>query len=166
MLPAGLLCYAAAVHCGGDVSDMPVSVPPDQPSISTPLILYDGVCRLCTGTVLFVIRRDRGKRFRFASMQSPLGRELLRRFGLPTDDLKTFVLVEADGHFTKSTAALRVARRLGGLWPAVSLLAVIPAPIRDGVYDWVARNRFRWFGKREHCLVPNSDVQDRFVDAG
>jgi predicted DCC family thiol-disulfide oxidoreductase YuxK len=121
---------------------------------------------LCTGTVLFVIRRDRRKLFRFASMQSPLGQQLLRRFGLPADDLKTFVLVEADRHFTKSTAALRVAARLGGLWRVVSLLAVIPAPIRDGVYDWVARNRYQWFGRLEQCLVPTADVLDRFVDAG
>ena len=121
---------------------------------------------MCTGTVLFVIRRDRRKRFRFASMQSALGQELLRRFGLSPDNLKTFVLVEEDGHFTKSTAALRVAAGLGGLWPVVSLLTVIPRPIRDGVYDWVARNRYRWFGRLEQCLVPVPDVQDRFVDLG
>jgi predicted DCC family thiol-disulfide oxidoreductase YuxK len=144
-----------------------MSVPSiDLSMVPTPLILFDGVCRLCTGTVLFVIRRDRGKRFRFASMQSQLGQELLRRFGLSPDDLKTFVLVEEDGHFTKSTAALRVAAGLGGLWPVVSLLTVIPKPIRDGVYDWLARNRYRWFGRLEQCLVPVPDVQDRFIDQG
>ncbi len=149
---------------GGDMSETQLGVPGGQPAIPTPLILYDGVCRLCTGSVLFVIKRDRRKRFRFASMQSSLGQQLLRSFGLPPDDLKTFVLVEAGGRFTKSTAALRVAAGLGGLWPAVSLLRVIPGPIRDGVYDWVARNRYRWFGRLDECLVPVPDVQDRFVD--
>jgi len=147
------------------VSDTPPARP-DQSQIPTPLILYDGVCRLCTGTVLFVIKRDARKCFRFASLQSPLGRQLLVRLGLSPDELKTFVLVDEDGHFTKSTAALRVARRLGGLWPAVGLLALVPRPIRDAVYDWVARNRYRWFGRREQCLIPDPDVQDRFVDTG
>lgn len=146
------------------MSNTPRAVPGTQPGIPTPLILYDGVCRLCTGTVLFVIRRDRRRRFRFASMQSAVGQQLLRSFGLPSDELKTFVLVEAGGHFTKSTAALRVAAGLGGLWPAVSLLRVIPRPIRDGAYDWVARNRYRWFGRLKQCLVPVPDVRDRFVD--
>src|SRR5574341_680924 len=149
---------------GGDVSKTPHAVSGVTPNIPTPLILYDGVCRLCTGSVLFVIKRDRRKRFRFASMQSSLGQQLLRSFGLPPDDLKTFVLMEAGGHFTKSTAALRVAAGLGGFWPVASLLTVIPRPIRDGVYDWVARNRYQWFGRLEQCLVPAPDVQDRFVD--
>lgn len=146
------------------MSNTPRAVSGTQPGIPTPLILYDGVCRLCTGTVLFVIKRDRSKRFRFASMQSPLGQRLLRSVGLSPDELKTFVLVDESGHFTKSEAALRVASGLGGLWRVVSLLRVIPGPIRDGVYDWVARNRYRWFGRLEQCLVPVPDVQDRFVD--
>lgn len=128
--------------------------------------MFDGVCRLCTGTVLFVIRRDRRKRFRFASMQSRLGQELLRRFGLSPDTLTTFVLVEAGEHFTKSTAALRVAAGLGGGWPLASVLLAVPRPIRDAVYDWVAKNRYRWFGRLDQCLVPVPDVRDRFIDEG
>jgi predicted DCC family thiol-disulfide oxidoreductase YuxK len=152
------------LSAGGDVSNTPRAVSGVSPTIPTPLILYDGVCRLCTGTVLFVIKRDRRKRYRFASLQSPLGQQLLRSFGLPPDELKTFVLVDDGGHFTKSTAALKVAAGLGGLWPVLSLLRVIPRPIRDGVYDWVARNRYRWLGRRDQCLVPVPDVRDRFVD--
>lgn len=148
------------------MSTTQLGVPNAERKIPTPLILYDGVCRLCTSTVLFVIERDRRKRFRFASLQSPLGQRLLRSVGLSPDELKTFVLVDENGHFTKSAAALRVAADLGGLWRVVSLLRVIPGPIRDGVYDWVARNRYRWFGRLEQCLVPVPDVQDRFVDQG
>ncbi|MFZ5875526.1 MAG: thiol-disulfide oxidoreductase DCC family protein [Nitrospirota bacterium] len=136
----------------------------DQPELPTPLVLFDGVCRLCTGTVRFVITRDRHQRFRFASMQSPLGQRLLRRFGLPPDDLKTFVLVEANGHYTKSTAALRVARRMDGLWPGLYAFILVPRPIRDAFYDWVARNRYRWFGRERVCLRPEPSVKERFID--
>lgn len=134
--------------------------------IPTPLILYDGVCRLCTSTVLFVIKRDRRKRFRFASMQSPMGQRLLRQLGLAADDFKTFVLVEPQGPFIRSTAALRVAKQMDGWWPGLYVLIVVPTPIRDRVYDWVAKHRYRWFGRLEECLVPTSDVADRFVDGG
>jgi predicted DCC family thiol-disulfide oxidoreductase YuxK len=139
------------------------SVPPPFP---TPLILYDGVCRLCTASVIFVIRRDPRKRFHFAALQSPLGRTLLARYRLPQDAFQTFVLITEDGHDTRSTAALKVARELGGPWPLLYGFILVPAPIRDLVYRIVARHRYRWFGKRDTCLVPSADIRDRFVDAG
>jgi predicted DCC family thiol-disulfide oxidoreductase YuxK len=139
------------------------SVPPPFP---TPLILYDGVCRLCTASVIFVIRRDPCKRFHFAALQSPLGRTLLARYRLPQDAFQTFVLITEDGHDTRSTAALKVARELGGPWPLLYGFILVPAPIRDLVYRIVARHRYRWFGKRDTCLVPSADIRDRFVDAG
>jgi predicted DCC family thiol-disulfide oxidoreductase YuxK len=127
--------------------------------------LYDGVCNLCVGGVRFVMARDARGRVRFASMQSPIGQRLLARFGLPVDEFKTFVLVEAGRHFTRSTAALRVTRYLDGLWPCLYALIVVPRPIRDAVYDWVARNRYRWFGRRHACTVPDPRLRDRFIDA-
>ncbi len=139
---------------------------PDQSALPTPLVLYDGLCRLCAGTVLFVITRDRRARVHFASMQSAVGQRLLARFGLPGDDLKTFVLVEASGHFTRSTAALRTARYLDGPWPWLYALIIVPRPIRDALYDWVARNRYRWFGRREACLTSDPRFRDRFLDDG
>jgi predicted DCC family thiol-disulfide oxidoreductase YuxK len=134
------------------------------PLSDTPLILYDGVCNLCTGTVLFVIRRDPRRRFKFASMQSPLGQRLLKEADLPLSPLKTFVLVEEGGFYTRSTAALRVARGLKRPWPLLSLLVAVPRPIRDAVYDLVVRNRYRLFGKRESCMVPTPEIRDRFLE--
>jgi predicted DCC family thiol-disulfide oxidoreductase YuxK len=127
--------------------------------------LYDGVCNLCVGGVRFVMARDARGCVHFASMQSPIGQRLLARFGLPVDELKTFVLVEAGTHFTRSTAALRVARYLDGPWPCLYALILVPRPIRDAVYDWVARNRYRWFGRRHACAVPDPRLRDRFIDA-
>jgi predicted DCC family thiol-disulfide oxidoreductase YuxK len=138
---------------------------PDQSDLPTPLVLYDGVCNLCVGGVRFVMARDARARVRFASMQSPMGQRLLARFGLPVDELKTFVLIEGGTPFTRSTAALSVARYLDGLWPWLYALIVVPRPIRDAVYDWVARNRYRWFGRRDACLVPDPRFRDRFIDA-
>lgn len=128
----------------------------------TPLILFDGVCNLCTQTVLFIIRRDAEKRFKFAAMQSPVGQELLKRLELPHEDFKTFVLIEEGRHYVKSAAALRVARGLKGLWPLLYVFMLVPGPIRDFVYDRVARNRYRLFGRRETCLAPSADLKDRF----
>ena len=134
--------------------------------LPTPLILYDGVCPLCTASVISVIRRDPRKQFHFAALQSPLGRTLLARYRLPQDEFQTFVLITEDGHSTRSTAALKVARELGGPWPLLYGFILVPAPIRDLAYRIVARHRYRWFGKRDACLVPSADIRDRFVDAG
>jgi len=144
------------------VSERPVA----DNRVRTPLILYDGVCGLCTSSVLYVIRRDPRKRFTFASMQSPLGQELLARFRLPRDEFETFVLVTADGYAVQSTAALKVAKDLSGLWPLLYALILVPAPIRDVVYRIVARNRYRWFGRSDTCFVPSIEIKDRFLDAG
>ena len=140
--------------------------PSAPPPFPTPLILYDGVCRFCAASVLFVIRRDPHKRFYFAALQSPLGRTLLARHRLPQDEFQTFVLITEKGHYTRSTAALKVARELSGPWPLLYGFILVPAPIRDLVYRIVARHRYRWFGKRDACLVPSADIRDRFVDAG
>ncbi|HEX9757226.1 MAG TPA: thiol-disulfide oxidoreductase DCC family protein [Nitrospiria bacterium] len=130
----------------------------------TPLILFDGVCNLCTGTTIFLIKRDKQKHFKLALMQSPLGQKLLADFGLPQKDFTTFVLVTHEGHFTKSTAVLKIIKEMPGGWSLLYSFIIIPKPIRDWVYEFVAKNRFRFFGRRQTCLVPTEDIKDRFLD--
>lgn len=127
------------------------------------LLLFDGVCNLCHGAVRFIIERDPAKHFRFASLQSEPGLELIRKHDLP-EDVRTMVLVEPDGRLSlRSTAALRVARRLGGLWPVFGVLLLVPAFMRDPFYEWVARNRYRWFGQKDSCPLPDPALADRFI---
>jgi predicted DCC family thiol-disulfide oxidoreductase YuxK len=128
-----------------------------------PLLLFDGVCNLCHGAVQFVIARDPDAHFRFASLQSEYGREIVRREGLP-EDVTTVILVEPDGRVSsRSTAALRVATKLGALWPLLGALLVVPRFLRDPVYEFVARNRYRWFGQKESCPLPDPSLADRFL---
>ena len=129
-----------------------------------PILLFDGVCNLCTGVVRFVIRRDPGKRFRFASLQSPQAVEILGAEAPQQDRLETMILVDDNQIYRKSTAALLTTKKLNGLWPALSILLIIPRPIRDACYDWIGRRRYRMFGMRDECWLPDIDVQDRFLD--
>ena len=127
-----------------------------------PVILFDGVCNLCTGSVQFVIERDSRKRFRFASLQSPVAEKLLGR----RDDLESMVLVQDGKTYRKSTAALLIAKRLDGLWPALSVFLVVPRFLRDAVYDWIGRRRYRMFGKRDVCWTPSPELAERFLNSG
>ena len=133
-------------------------------SLSEPsIVLYDGVCHFCTASVQFIIKRDPTARFRFASQQSPTGRALLAKAGLP-QSMDTFVLIESDQAYTRSTAALKVASQLSGAWWLFGIFWLMPRSIRDAAYGVVARNRYRWFGKRETCWVPTPEIRARFID--
>ena len=130
-----------------------------------PLLLFDGDCNLCHGAVQFVIRRDRRARFRFAALQSEAGRRALQRVGAPPTLPDSMVLVHRGRFWTRSGAALAVARRLPFPWPCASVFWLVPAPLRDLVYGWIARNRYRWFGRRSECWVPTPALRARFADA-
>jgi predicted DCC family thiol-disulfide oxidoreductase YuxK len=130
----------------------------------TNLLLFDGVCNLCNGVVQSVIRHDRAGRFRFAALQSEAGQAVLQQLGLPTEQFDSFVYVTEGRLFTESTAALRVARDLGGVWQLLYALIIVPRPIRDAVYRWVARNRYWFFGKQESCMMPTPELRARFLD--
>lgn len=128
-----------------------------------PILLFDGVCNLCNHSVQFIIRRDSRGIFRFASLQSEAARELLSGFQEKPAGLSTVVLLENGRLHLKSDAALGVLRRLPGLWPMLYVFILIPRPIRDAVYDWVARNRYRWFGKKDQCMLPRAEWRERFL---
>ncbi|MEI9957009.1 MAG: thiol-disulfide oxidoreductase DCC family protein [Ferruginibacter sp.] len=128
-----------------------------------PVILFDGVCNFCNSAVNFVIKRDKKAQIQFAPLQSEKGRLFLRQYNLPTNSMDTFVFIEEGKVYTRSTAALRVSRYLSGLWPACYGLIIVPKFIRDGVYNWVAKNRYKWFGVREQCMMPSPEVRKRFI---
>jgi predicted DCC family thiol-disulfide oxidoreductase YuxK len=136
---------------------------PGPESSQYAIILFDGVCNFCNVSVNFVIKRDRRGYFRFGPLQEPKGGETARRYGVDPTKLDTFVLVQNGRAYRKSGGALRVARRLGGLYPLVFVLIVVPPFIRDFFYDWFARRRYRWFGKRNGCMVPTPELRGRFL---
>ncbi len=128
-----------------------------------PILLFDGVCNLCNGSVQWVLVHDKKGIFKFAALQSDAGQQLLRQFGIATDNFNTVVLVDGDRLFLRSDAPLEVARRLGGGWQLAYVFKIIPRFMRDAIYNWVARNRYRWFGHREECMLPRPEWKERFV---
>ncbi|QMV40195.1 thiol-disulfide oxidoreductase DCC family protein [Cohnella cholangitidis] len=128
------------------------------------ILLIDGECNMCHGISRFVIRRDPKAKFRFASLQSNTGQRMLQEGGLSASDLDTVVMVDNGRYDTKSTAALRLFRKLGGAWALLYIGIIVPKAIRDRVYDMIARRRYRWFGRNESCLIPTADVRKRFIE--
>ena len=127
------------------------------------ILLFDGVCNLCNSFVQFTIRRDSKNKFKFASLQSESGQALLKKFGLPTDDFDSFVFISGDKYFLRSSAALQVLKELGGVWNLFYSLKIFPRPLRDFIYNLIAKTRYRIFGKRENCMVPTEDIQEKFL---
>ena len=128
-----------------------------------PVILFDGVCNLCNGFVQFIIRRDPQAKFRFASLQSEAGRHLLEAHQLPTDSIDTVVLIDQGKAFLRSDVPLRMAGHLGGAWALLTVFQVLPKGLRDRIYDFIAARRYRWFGKKDQCMIPTPDLQARFL---
>jgi predicted DCC family thiol-disulfide oxidoreductase YuxK len=130
---------------------------------NNPVILFDGVCNLCTGSVQFILKRDKEKKFLFASLQSSYGQDLLKQLDLPTDTFNSFILYDGGKIFTRSTAALKMFSQLKG-WRWVKIFWIVPKFIRDAVYNLIAKNRYRWFGKKEECWLPTPELKARFLD--
>ena len=127
------------------------------------VILFDGVCNLCTGSVQFILKRDKEKKFLFASLQSNFGQELLKKFELPTNTFNSFVLYQDGKIFTRSTAALKMFQQLKR-WKWVKIFWIVPKFIRDAVYNLIAKNRYKWFGKKNECWLPTPELKARFLD--
>jgi predicted DCC family thiol-disulfide oxidoreductase YuxK len=127
------------------------------------IILFDGVCNLCNSGVQFLLRRDAGKKFKFASLQSETGQELLNKAGLTADIPDSFVLIRGEDYFLKSTAGLHVLKELGGAWKLLFIFIILPRPVRDFVYDAIAKSRYKLFGKSDTCMIPTPDMSSRFL---
>ena len=126
------------------------------------IVLFDGVCNFCSDSVNFIIRHDTENRFAFTPLQSEKGIELRAKYGID-DDIDSIVLIEDDRAFTKSTAALRIAKRLGGIWALAYAFIIVPRPIRDYFYELFAKYRYRLFGKKDKCMLPTPEVRARFL---
>ena len=130
---------------------------------NNPIILFDGVCNFCNSSVNFVIDRDKKSIIKFAALQSEAGQQLLRQLNLPTVQFNSFVLIEAGKVYTASTAALKVSKYLAALWPLLYGFIIVPKFLRDGIYNWIAKNRYKWFGKKDQCMIPGAEVRSRFL---
>ena len=132
--------------------------------MSHSILVFDGVCVLCSHWVSFVLRHDRHALYQFAAMQTSTGRKLLIEHGLDPEDPRSFLLLDQGRSYTDTDAIVRVLRSFGGRWKMVSaLLAIVPRFIRDPLYRWTARNRYRLFGRHDVCIVPSAQSSDRFL---
>ncbi|MFT6210664.1 MAG: putative DCC family thiol-disulfide oxidoreductase YuxK [Bacteroidia bacterium] len=133
-------------------------------SQSNPLLLFDGVCNLCNSSVQFVLERNKKENIQFASLQSDFGRKMLEQVNLSPDYTSSLVLIEEGKPYVKSEAALRLVKHLNGLWKLGSILFIFPKFIRNPVYNLIAKNRYRWFGKKDVCWIPEPKWKNRFLD--
>ena len=128
------------------------------------IILFDGVCNLCNNAIQFIIKRDRKDIFRYAALQSELGQQLTKERGIDTQLVDSMILIEPGvAYFVKSDAALEISKEFGGLWSILHLFSWLPSALRNPIYDFVARNRYRWFGKKDQCMIPTPELQAKFL---
>ncbi|MFW0716838.1 thiol-disulfide oxidoreductase DCC family protein [Pedobacter sp. N23S346] len=131
---------------------------------SNPVIFFDGVCNLCNASVQFAIEHDQKDLFKFTALQGEYAKKVLPQFGIDLNKINSIILVENDQLYTKSSAALKIAKHLNGLWPVLYVFMIIPKFIRDAVYDVIAKNRYRWWEKQESCWVPTPALKSKFLD--
>ena len=129
------------------------------------IILFDGVCNLCNSAVQFVIKHDKKDIFRFVALQSELGKEILAHIGIDTKNIDSIVLYEPGvAYYYKSSAAIQIARNLGGFWHFGTAFRIIPTGIRNQLYDYIAKNRYKWYGKKESCMIPTPELKIKFLE--
>ena len=128
-----------------------------------PVILFDGICNLCCGWVHFLIKKDKNFRFMFASLQSASGKRLLHTVGLQSQIMDSIIYLKGNQAYLESSAVLEILKDIGGIWKIAGILIYIPLPIRDGIYHFIAKRRYRYFGKRASCLLPTPENKKRFL---
>lgn len=129
------------------------------------IVLFDGVCNFCNDSVRFIIKRDKKDLYRFASLESDLGRQLTSERGIDTEQVDSIILIQpGEAYYIKSDAALEIAKNMSALYPILGICLYLPVGLRNLVYDYIARNRYKWFGKKEACPMPSKEEQDKFLD--
>ena len=127
------------------------------------IILFDGVCNLCNSSVIFAIKRDKSDVFRFAALQSEIGEQLTSKYNIDTSKTDSIILIDGEKYYEKSSAALHIAKYLSGGWPLLYSFIILPKFIRDSVYNFIAKNRYKWYGKKESCMIPTPELQAKFL---
>lgn len=127
------------------------------------IILFDGVCNFCNSGINYVIAHDKNKTFKFSPLQSQTGIELQQKFKITPIDLNTILLIKNDKIYNKSTAVLCIAKELNSISKLLFIFIIVPKPLRDIVYSYIAKNRYKWFGKKDTCMIPTDDVKSRFL---
>lgn len=128
-----------------------------------PIILFDGICNFCNNSVIFILKRNIKTPIYFAALQSEVGKRLLTEYELPVKEMESIVFIEQGKAYMQSTAALRICKYLRGLWPLCYGFIIVPKFIRDGIYNWIAKNRYKWFGIRKECMIPTPEMKTRFL---
>lgn len=129
----------------------------------TAIILFDGVCNLCNASVQFIIQQDKKNYFKFASIQSEAGQKLLKKYNIDASIKDSIVLIENNRSYIKSTATFRIVKHLNGLYPLLYGFIIVPPFIRNAVYDVIAKNRYTWFGRKETCMIPSTEIRSKFI---
>jgi len=127
------------------------------------ILLFDGICNLCNGFVRFIIKRDSSRKFKFAALQSDSGQDWLEHFGLSGNKFDSFVLIQGNAYYLKSTAVLKMFKELGGIWRLFYIFILLPVPVRDFFYNLIAKSRYTIFGKRHECMIPTPELMERFL---
>lgn len=129
------------------------------------VILFDGVCNLCNNFVQFVIKHDKNERFKFASLQSDYAQKRLKSENLPQNDMRSIILIENNQIYRQSTAVLKIAKHLSGGWKLFQIFLILPKFIRNPIYSYIAKHRYKWFGKKDECMIPTPNLKSRFLEA-
>jgi len=135
----------------------------DSITPTKPIILFDGVCNLCDGFVQWVIKRDLAGQFMFASLQSDAAKDLFEKHNISETDLSTVILIDGDKVYTHSDVPLQITHKIGGFWSIFYYFRWLPSPFRNAIYNWIARNRYRFFGKKDQCMIPTPNLKSRFL---
>lgn len=133
-------------------------------SVNKPIIFFDGICNLCNSIVQFIIKHDRKERFLFASLQSEKSKDILSNFNFTLSYIDTMILLENNKLYFGPSATLRIVRHLNSIYPLLYIFVIIPKPLRDYLYKIIAKRRYKWFGKKDSCLVPTQELKNRFID--